>query len=216
MKKILYLLFLSVCIVVSCKKKGEVSHDPIAIHLSDSAAMRISKGLMDSTTISLLDRSIEIDPFVSHRYGMKVDVLNHMNLRNEALEVLNELERKNILQDTPEMVFGHGVQALVVGDTLFANNKFRQALQIFESQLEEKPNSYNIVNVAMLTNALEGAEKGSECLKKLCDEYLTKEEVSEAYSLYNNLCESKSGLGVFESVVKKNNEDKNGIIFMCD
>lgn len=164
----------------------------LAMQLSDSAAIRLSKGMHDLITISLFDQAIAMDSTVMMRYGMKVQVLNEMGLKNEGLAVLNHLEGRNMFQDEPINVMGHGIQYAMVGDTVLAREKWTKALGIFETMFDKSPKTSMVLNMAMLKRFLEGKDAGREYLIRLCKEYPAneereKEELENLISVYDEM-----------------------------
>lgn len=203
MKSFYFLLFFGLALsALSCNgvknderkslKRELTEKQLLAMQLSDSAAIRLSKGMHDSITISLFDQAIAMDSTVMMRYGMKVQVLNEMGLKNEGLAVLNHLEGRNMFQDEPINVMGHGIQYAMVGDTVLAREKWTKALDIFEALFDKSPKTSMVLNMAMLKRFLEGKDAGREYLIKLCKEYPAneereKEELENLISVYDDM-----------------------------
>lgn len=190
MKRLNFLLFCGLALsALSCSgvkndegkslKRELTEKQLLAMQLSDSAAIRLSKGLNDSITVSLFDRAIAIDSTVMMRYGMKVKVLNEMGLKNEGLAVFNHLEERNMFQDEPINVMGHGIQYAILGDTVLAREKWTKALGIFEALFDKSPERYMVLNMAVLKRFLDGKEAGREYLMKICKEYPAENEVGK-------------------------------------
>lgn len=172
-------------ILLSCTGVENKETDNLSSQqLSDSAALLISKGVKDSITINLLDRSIAKDPNVLLRYGMKVEVLNEMGLIDEGLSVFRELEKKGLFKLNPDFFILYGVQYSLLGDSIISNDKWTKALSLLENNQKRM-----VVDMTLLKRLLSGRKEGDEYFRNILKSFSERdqEELVKVYEFYNDI-----------------------------
>lgn len=190
------LLLLLIIIISSCiNKKGEDNklkktsvyqgqkkYDSKVIDLNKEALDTIKYATPPMTNddsvilqdaIILLDKAISIDSSYHVAYANKAMILQHLNKKKEAIQLLDKITK--IQPDYAEGFFSQGLIYEEIGNLDSAKIKYKESINAYNKKIEKKNNIRDKLNRAFIMSLL-NKKKGRKEFEKLIKEYPKKEE----------------------------------------